>query len=114
MINNNALSGTGDGPAADSSELKRRLANDEKLISLAVHGLYKGLANLGDFLAIGTVGSGFVDRGSPMDSMVYLERHRHMVHSCSREGMLEVLSGVRHHWLLGFDRTDIDKNKDNG
>jgi len=37
-----------------------------------------------------------------------------MVHSCSREGMLEVLSGVRHHWLLGFDRTDIDKNKDNG
>ena len=99
-----ALYGAGGGPADDNVDVKRRLANDEKLLVLAVHGLHRDLANLADLWAISAKESSIADRSSPVAALRHAERHRHLVHSCSREGILELTSGARHHWLLGFDR----------
>jgi hypothetical protein len=102
--------------------VKRRLAHDEKLISLLIHGLNKELANLADLSAASVAARGAFYKINPkmkqiegynsaVESMAYLEGHHHLVHSCSREGILELLSAARHRWLLGFDRGGADAGR---
>ena len=102
--------------------MKRRLAHDEKLISLLIHGLNKEVANLADLSATSAATRSTLYKIDPkmklmegynnaVESMAYLEGHHQLVHNCSREGMLVLLSSARHRWLLGFDLGGADTGK---
>ena len=94
--------GGADG-GAGSSDLRTRLANDERLIALLIHSLHRELANLSDLVGAAAKPAAFLRYDDAMASLSHLDLYRHLVRTSSREGILKLLSPVRDYWLLGGD-----------